>query len=329
MARVFLSHSSKDKEFVRRLATDLHDLGHEPWLDEWQIRVGDCIVSKIQEGLGDADYVVLVLTPEAVASGWVEREWKDAYWSEIAENRIIVLPVLLRSCELPTLIRTKKYADFTRRYELGLAQLTQAILPPQLEGAFSGLQQQAAPSARVTDLLARVQVRREPLAQLVAEALTLAHQLKSADLADFCAGELAGWEELRTSTDAHEARSYRSFPIYISSGYLNPRFAGWGESASNIFSYMETHPEEFFPHRSIDWRPLGQLEAQANEALPDPKSYLHWTQPLSDVNLDADTPEARVHCYARATSYQTLLDAVRAELTKRLVRLLPSVASTT
>lgn len=139
MARVFLSHSSKDKAFVRRLAQDLRDLGHQPWFDEWEIRVGACIVTEVQKGLAEAHYVVLVLTPEAVASGWVDGEWKNAYWSEISNRRVLVLPILLRSCELPPLLRNKMYADFTGRYELGLARLTQAIDPgiensQQLEG---------------------------------------------------------------------------------------------------------------------------------------------------------------------------------------------------
>ena len=37
---------------------DLRELGHEPWLDEWEIKVGDCIVTKIEEGMSNSDYVV-------------------------------------------------------------------------------------------------------------------------------------------------------------------------------------------------------------------------------------------------------------------------------
>lgn len=329
MAKVFLSHSSKDKEFVRRLADDLRELGHSPWLDEWEIRVGDCIVSKIQEGILGADYVVLVLTPESVTSGWVEREWKDAYWTEIEARRIVVLPILLRPCEAPTLLRTKKYADFIKRYELGLAQLTQAILPPQLEEPKAALVVASAPRVRITELLAKVQGRTQPLAQLIAEALQLAHEMGDQELATFCTGELAGWDDYRGVDGDKEAIAYRSFAIYVSVGYLNPMFAGWGENASGMFSYMDMHPDEFFPRRSLDWRPIAQVEAQANTRPPNSRSYLHWTQPLSDVNPNADTPDARVHCYARSDAYEGVIDAVRAELTKRLVRLLPSVAPAT
>ena len=114
MARVFLSHSSKDKPFVRRLAEDLVAMGHEPWLDEWKIKVGECVVTNVERGISDADCVVLVLTPDAVSSGWVEREWKAKYWNEISQRRTFVLPALAKACEIPALLQTRKYADFRK-----------------------------------------------------------------------------------------------------------------------------------------------------------------------------------------------------------------------
>ena len=88
MAKIFLSHSSKDKQFVFQLGEDLKALGHEPWLDEWEIKVGECIPSKIDHAIGEADYVIIVLSPDAVKSGWVEREWQSKYWDEIEQNRV-------------------------------------------------------------------------------------------------------------------------------------------------------------------------------------------------------------------------------------------------
>ena len=51
MARIFISYSSKDKEFANRLYNDLQKFGHEPWLDELKIKVGECIVTKIEDTL--------------------------------------------------------------------------------------------------------------------------------------------------------------------------------------------------------------------------------------------------------------------------------------
>jgi TIR domain len=40
---VFLSHSSRDKPRVRRLAESLRGAGLQVWLDEWVIQPGDDI----------------------------------------------------------------------------------------------------------------------------------------------------------------------------------------------------------------------------------------------------------------------------------------------
>lgn len=135
MAQVFISYSSVNKRFARRLAGSLRHAGHNVWLDEWNIRVGDSIPAKIGMGIDDADYVAVVLSEQSVKSGWVESEWQTKYWEEISKRRVSVLPVLLNDCIVPPLLQRKKYADFRRHYESGLIELTQAMgHPPNTEG---------------------------------------------------------------------------------------------------------------------------------------------------------------------------------------------------
>ena len=45
---VFLSHSSKDEAVVRPLAERLRADGLRVWLDEWEIKPGDSIPTKIE-----------------------------------------------------------------------------------------------------------------------------------------------------------------------------------------------------------------------------------------------------------------------------------------
>lgn len=125
--RVFISHSSKDKQFARWLAVELANSGHSPWLDEWEIRVGESIPLKISQGVKNCHALVVLLSEHAVASRWVENEWAAKYWEEITEGRAMVLPVLLKKCEIPTLLKVKKYADFTKDYNAGLENLLVAL----------------------------------------------------------------------------------------------------------------------------------------------------------------------------------------------------------
>lgn len=130
MAKVFLSHSSSDKSFVRKLAKDLIELGHELWLDEWNIGVGQSITAEIQKGIAWSEYVVIILSEHATSSNWVEREWQPKYWEEVRENKILILPALLEKCKMPTLLEGRRYADFRKSYAVGLVSLANALGHP-------------------------------------------------------------------------------------------------------------------------------------------------------------------------------------------------------
>jgi DNA-binding PadR family transcriptional regulator len=59
---VFLCHSSADKPFVRRLASDLERLAIRPWLDAWELAPGDSLLEKIGDGLNTAKYFCIILS---------------------------------------------------------------------------------------------------------------------------------------------------------------------------------------------------------------------------------------------------------------------------
>jgi hypothetical protein len=125
--KVFISHSSKDKLVATQLAVDLSNAGHYPWLDSWEILAGDSIPNKIAVGIKDCDFVLVKLSKYSVNSNWVEREWEAKYWDEVNAGEIKVIPVLLEECEIPQLLKTKKYANFTWDYATGLDEVLLAL----------------------------------------------------------------------------------------------------------------------------------------------------------------------------------------------------------
>lgn len=66
MSKVFLSHTSKDKPFVRKLANDLRSYGHTVWIDEAEINIGDSLINKIRDGLDSVDFVAAILSKESI-----------------------------------------------------------------------------------------------------------------------------------------------------------------------------------------------------------------------------------------------------------------------
>jgi hypothetical protein len=121
--RVFLSHSSKDKKAIRRLASDLQNVGIDVWLDEYEIKIGDIIIEKLNRGIEECDYLLIWLTKKSVKSPWVQREWYSKYHVEIETNKILVLPLLAEDCDIPLFLKTKRYADFRFSYNQGLREL--------------------------------------------------------------------------------------------------------------------------------------------------------------------------------------------------------------
>ena len=56
---VFLSHNSKDKPRVRKLAERLKQAGLRVWFDEWNIKPGEIISLKVDEGLDQSRVLLL------------------------------------------------------------------------------------------------------------------------------------------------------------------------------------------------------------------------------------------------------------------------------
>jgi len=109
--KVFLSHSTKDKQFVQTLAAELETEKIDPWFCEVDIEFGHNFVAEIEKGLREADLTVLFWSPEAARSDWTRREWTSVTAREISESRTRLGVVLLRDCTIPELLRVKHRID--------------------------------------------------------------------------------------------------------------------------------------------------------------------------------------------------------------------------
>ena len=105
MSSIFLSHNSKDKPFVRRLADDLRKEGFYVWVDEAEIKLGDSLIEKIREGLDKMEYVGVVLSKNSINSEWVKKEIDIAMNQEIEGKRVKVLPIMLEQVEPPYFLK--------------------------------------------------------------------------------------------------------------------------------------------------------------------------------------------------------------------------------
>ncbi|HEX2687435.1 MAG TPA: toll/interleukin-1 receptor domain-containing protein [Kofleriaceae bacterium] len=130
MARIFVSHASVDKPAVRRIAEALRVAGHQPWLDEERILVGESIPAAVESGLRKADFVVICLSRAAAERGWIEAERDATLMQQFRERKERILPVRLEDVPPPYLVASLAYVDLfpdDHALELGIARLVRAI----------------------------------------------------------------------------------------------------------------------------------------------------------------------------------------------------------
>lgn len=124
---VFISYSHQDKDFVDQLAIQLVRKNVHVWVDRWELSVGDSLIDKVQQAVEGASALLVVLSPESVQSEWCKRELSAGLLRELEEKRVVVMPVLLRDCEIPIFARGKFYADFRKNFDEGLKAVVDGI----------------------------------------------------------------------------------------------------------------------------------------------------------------------------------------------------------
>jgi hypothetical protein len=90
---VFISHASEDKDdVVRPLAHALRDAGLSVWYDEFELKIGDSLRKKIDQGLARSRFGIVVLSPRFLSKGWTNYEL-DGIVTRSVDGEQIILPV--------------------------------------------------------------------------------------------------------------------------------------------------------------------------------------------------------------------------------------------
>ncbi|MBI5959715.1 MAG: TIR domain-containing protein [Chloroflexi bacterium] len=120
MSQVFISYSRNDEEIARKIATDLDRLGLDVWIDTDDIPPGVNWSTAIQEGLDACEVLILILSPESMASSNVTDEWQY-----FRDERKPIIPVQWRMApKVHFQLRRIQYVDFSiQEYDHALEQL--------------------------------------------------------------------------------------------------------------------------------------------------------------------------------------------------------------
>lgn len=123
MARIFISYSRRDAAFAQRLAGDLEQLGADVWLDVDDIPAGMKWSTAIQTGLDTCDVMLVIVSPDSMASTNVEDEWQY-----FLDRDHPLIPVLWQPAKIHFQLSRIQYVDFhAQEYAAAFSQLREEL----------------------------------------------------------------------------------------------------------------------------------------------------------------------------------------------------------
>lgn len=126
-AKVFISYARDDVNFATRIANHLIRERIDVWLDVYRLEPGRSWARQIGAALDACDVLLMVLSPESVASSNVEDEWNYCL-----DQGKVVVTIRHKPCRAPYRLSKLQYIDFADSvYEFALARLV-ATLRTQL-----------------------------------------------------------------------------------------------------------------------------------------------------------------------------------------------------
>ena len=96
---LFISYSTKDQGFADRLHADLQAKGVRCWFAPHDMRGGKKVHEQIDAAIRVHDKLLLLLSPESMASEWVKAEIFKARERETREGKRVLFPIRLCSFE--------------------------------------------------------------------------------------------------------------------------------------------------------------------------------------------------------------------------------------
>jgi hypothetical protein len=91
----FISYSTKDEEFAKRLHSKMRDNNLRVWFANEDLKGGHKLHEQIDEAIRVYDKLILVLSPQSIHSKWVMNEVRRTRKAELASGRRKFFPIAL------------------------------------------------------------------------------------------------------------------------------------------------------------------------------------------------------------------------------------------
>jgi hypothetical protein len=127
-SNIFMSYSRRELGFVDDLVPKLEAEGYNVWLDYRVLIPGTPWKGQIDEGLNNADTVILVVSKASISSEYVALEWRHF----LETNKRVIL-LIFEAVDLPKELEKYEWVDFRSSYKAGLQELLSQLKQPMQE----------------------------------------------------------------------------------------------------------------------------------------------------------------------------------------------------
>lgn len=108
----FICHASEDKQFAQSLADKLLGNGINAWIDKYEIKPGDSLCQKIEDGITDADFFIALVSKNSIREkSWVNHEIDAAFIRKL-ERKVVIIPLIIMGIsndDIPLFFRSIRY----------------------------------------------------------------------------------------------------------------------------------------------------------------------------------------------------------------------------
>lgn len=143
----FISYNKADITWAEWIAWELEEAGYSTVLQAWDFRPGFNFVTRMQKASEEAERIIAVLSPDFLSAEFTKPEWSTAFANDPGGEKGLLLPILVRPCELKGMLRQIVHIDLVTVEEIAARKLlldgvkTERAKPPD-KPKFPGASQQ-------------------------------------------------------------------------------------------------------------------------------------------------------------------------------------------
>lgn len=125
---VFLTYCHRDSDVVIGVAKQLVSRELKPFVDVWELKLGDILVREIESALMSARAGIVFFSSKSLESPWVRQEYDRMITQANEDPDFRLIPVRLDSSPLPGFAKDRLWYELFEHSEQGINALVREIL---------------------------------------------------------------------------------------------------------------------------------------------------------------------------------------------------------